>query len=191
MSTPSWNGELADTARSSGQPVAERGHDPHRAIGAADRDVGVDAEGVVAPDDVPEDLVVAPVVRRVDDPLIAPARPGVRPRGPEREAEWLDERGELGAALGEGRRDVRERRLLPGLDLDLGRDQLADEIRLERGASHGSLHVLEAIDEVERLGVEQRELLLDGDREVLCRLEALERLVEDLLARPRAGRLAH
>jgi hypothetical protein len=53
------------------------------------------------------------------------------------------------------------------------------------------LTVLEAVDEVEGLGLEQRELLLDGDREVLCRLEALERLVEDRLARPRAGRLAH
>ena len=53
-----------------------------------------------------------------------------------------------------------------GLDLDLGRDQLADEVRLERRPLRGRLHLLEAVDEAERRRVEQRELLLDRDGEV-------------------------
>ena len=150
-----------------GQPVAERGGDADGAVGAADRDVRVDAERVVAPDDVAEDLVVAAVVRRVDDPLVAPARPRVRPGARERDPERLDERGELGAPLGHRRRDVGERRLLARLHLDLGRDQLADEVRLERRVPRRRLDLLEPVDEVERLGVEQRELLLDRDGEVL------------------------
>ena len=37
---------------------------------------------------------------------------------------------------------------------------------LERSPSRGRLDVLEAVREIERLGVDDRELLLDGDREV-------------------------
>ena len=62
--------------------------------------------------------------------------------------------------------DLRERRAAPRLDLDLGGDQLADEVRLEHGAQRSRLHVLEPVDEAERRRIEQRELLLDGDGEV-------------------------
>src|SRR6185503_13622086 len=133
------------------------------------------------PDDVLEDLVVPPVVGGVDDPLVAPARPRMRARRAEEEAERLDERAELGAPLGERRRDVRERRLLARLHLDLRGDQLADEVRLERRSPCRGLHLLDAVDEVERLPVEQCELLLHRDREVLGRLEALACLGEKLL----------
>ena len=132
VSTPSWNGELADTASSLGQPVPECVDDLDGPVGAPDRDVGVEPERVVAPDDVAQELVVPAVVRRVDDPLVTPARPRVRAGRAEREPERIDERGQLGAALRERRRDVGERRLLARLDLDLGGDQLADEVRLER-----------------------------------------------------------
>ena len=117
------------------QPVAERGGRPRTARSAPRiGDVRVDAERVVAPDDVPEDLVVPAVVGRVDDPLVAPARPGVRARRAEREAERLDERraaalGARRARAGTSANDA----LLPRLDLDLRGDQLADEVRLEHG----------------------------------------------------------
>ena len=101
---------------------------------------------------------------------------GCVPVAPRVEPQRLDEGGELGAPLGERRRDVGERLLLAGLHLDLGRDQLADEVRLERRALRGGLHLLEAVHEVERRGVEERELLLDRDGEVLGGVEALARL---------------
>ena len=41
----------------------------------------VHPEGVVPPDDVAEQLVVPAIVRRVDDPLLLPRAPGVRPGG--------------------------------------------------------------------------------------------------------------
>ena len=84
------------------QEVAEPVHDRDRAIGTADADVDVEAEAVVPPDDVAQELVVAAVVRRVDDALVLPAGPRVRSRGSERQAHRLDERGELLAALGDG-----------------------------------------------------------------------------------------
>ena len=60
------------------QEVAERVVDGDRAIGACDADVDVQAERVVAPDDVAQQLVVASVVRRVDDALVLPAAPWMR-----------------------------------------------------------------------------------------------------------------
>ena len=80
--------------------------------------------------------------------------------------------------------NVGERGLLARLDLDLGGDQLADEVRLERRVLRRGVDLLEAVDEVERLGIEERELLFDRDGEVLGRLEALVRVGEDLLVPP-------
>src|SRR6266545_5320166 len=57
------------------QEVAKRVVDRDHAVEAADADVDVDAEAVVAPDDVAEDLVISPVVGRVDDPLVLPGAP--------------------------------------------------------------------------------------------------------------------
>jgi hypothetical protein len=53
-----------------------------------------------------------------------------------------------------------------GADLDLGCDQLADEMRLELGRLRRGVHLLEPVDERERLGIEEGELLLDRDGEV-------------------------
>ena len=47
----------------------------------------VQAEAVVPPHDVAEVLVVAPVVGRVDDALVAPRAPRMRPGRTERDAE--------------------------------------------------------------------------------------------------------
>ena len=51
------------------------------------------------------------------------------------------------------------------------------------GAGRRRLHVLEAVDEVERDGVEQRELLLDRHGEVGRFLEALTGVSEELICR--------
>ena len=47
--------------------------------------------------------------------------------------------------------------------------------------ARGRLHVLEAVDEIERDGVEQRELFLDGHGEVGGLLEALAGVSEELI----------
>ena len=84
------------------------------------------------------------------------------------------------AALGQRGRDVGERLATSRLDLDLGGDQLADEVRLEHRALRRGLHVLEPVDEPERCRIEQRELLLDRDGEVGAGLEGLAGLGEEL-----------
>ena len=72
----------------------------------------------------------------------------------------------------------------PRLDLDLGRDQLTGQVALESLSRRGRLDdVLEAVDELERVRVEERELLLDGDGEVVRSLESLPRLAQELVVR--------
>src|SRR6185503_3934875 len=137
-----------------------------RTVGAVDADVDVLAEGIVAPDDVAEHLVVEAVVRRVDDPLLLPRAPRVRAGRGEGDSPRLDELPELLPALAEERSRVGEGVAAAGADLDLRRNQLADEMRLELGSPRRFLELLEAVDEAERLRVDQRELLLDGDREI-------------------------
>src|SRR5215475_2231818 len=70
-----------------------------RAVGAGDADVDVETEGVVAPDDVAKDLVVPPVVRRVDDALVLPAAPRMRTRAAEREPDVAGQPVQLAASL--------------------------------------------------------------------------------------------
>ena len=115
---------------------------------------------------------------------------GMRAGRAERDAARLGERAELLAPLAEERGGVGERVAAAGADLDLGGDQLADEVRLELRPLRRLLQLLEAVDEVERLGVEERELLLDGDREIGHGLERLARLREHLLV-PEPLLLAH
>ena len=91
----------------------------------------------------------------------------------ERDAERVREGQELDAALGEPRRRFREALAATRADLDLGRDQLAGEVRLERRPLRRRLEVLEAPDETERRRVEDGELLLDRDRQVGPFLELL------------------
>jgi len=67
----------------------------------------------------------------------------------------------------------------PGSDLDLGVDQLPANGGRELVVGLGGLvQLLEAVLELERLGVEDRELLLDPDREVRGGLEGLVDAVE-------------
>ena len=71
----------------------------------------------------------------------------------------LEARGELElpAPLRHGGRRLGERLAAPRAHLDLGRDQLTDEMGLERRADGSGRDLLEAVDETERLGVEDRE----------------------------------
>ena len=106
----------------------------------------------------------------------------MRAGGADQEAHRLDERAELGTPLGNCGGYVRERLLPPRAHFHLGRDQLADQVLLERRALRSGLHVLEAVRELERLRVEERELLLDRDAEVGRAFEVLARPI-DLLGR--------
>src|SRR5581483_11453088 len=95
-----------------------------------------------------------------------PRAPGMRAGRRQPDAERVDEGAQLGAALADAFDAVGEGVAAAGADLDLRRDQLTDEMRLEVGAPRRLLHLFEAVDEPERRGVEQRKLLLDRDGEV-------------------------
>jgi len=114
-------------------------------------------------------------VRRVDDPLLLPRAPGVRAGRGERDSDLVGELVELPATLAEPRRGLLEGVGAAGADLHLGGDQLADQVLLERCPLRGRLQVFEAIRQVQRLGIEDGELLLDRDGEVLRGFELLAR----------------
>ena len=186
VNTPSTNGELAETREQLGQIVAKRAAYPNRAIRAVDADVHVQPERVVPPDDVAQQLVVAAVVRRVDDSLLLPRAPRMRAGRREPDAERIGERAQLRAPLADALHALGERVAAAGAHLGLGCDQLADEMRLELGAAPRPADLLEAADEAERRRIEQRELLLDRDGEVGNVLEpglrgGQQLLVADLL----------
>ena len=173
-----------------GQHVAECIAHRDRPVRAPDADVRVDAEAVVPPDDVLEDLAVTAIVRRVDDALVLPAAPGMRARAAEPDSELVGKLAELHAAPRDQLGHFREVCALPRLHLDLRSDQLADEVLVELGAYSACLQFLESIRELERVGIEQGELLLDGDREVLSLVERLASRV-DLLVRAQLLRIPH
>src|SRR6266516_929322 len=150
----------------------------------------MDAEAVVAPDNVLEDLVVPAVVRRVDDALVLPAAPRVRAGTRKGDIEAVGELRQLRPARRHPLGRLPERGGAPGLDLDLRRDQLADEMLVELAAGGSSLELLEAVRQLERVRIEQRELLLHGDREVLPVVESLAG-EPDLLFRAQALGVAH
>ena len=141
----------------------------------------VQPERVVAPDDVAEQLVVPPVVRCIDDALVLPPAPRMRARRRQSHAERFGQPAQLHPALAELLRRLGERLAAARPHLDLRGDQLPDEMRLQVGPLRGVADVLEAVDELERGRVEQRELLLDGDREVGNGLERRPRGREELL----------
>ena len=68
-----------------------------------------------------------------------------------------------------------------GSHLDLRRDQLADDVRGEIGLERRCIDLLEAIRQRQRLRVEQRELLFDGEGEVGAGLEVVAALRDQLL----------
>src|SRR5579862_2699363 len=96
-------------------------------------------ERVVAPDDIAQDLVVAAVVRCIDDPLVLPPRPRVRAGRAEQEPVLARKRLELRAPLAHHRGGGAEVVALPGADLCFRRDQLADEMRLELASTRRRL----------------------------------------------------
>src|SRR5207237_6986875 len=121
-------------------------------IRAANGDVHVDPEAVVSPDDVAQDLVVQPVMRSVDDALVLPAAPRMRAGGSDCDAVRIDERPELSPALGHAVGCHGEGLAAPRLDLDLGGDELADEMLVELGSRGGFLQLFETPGQLERVG---------------------------------------
>jgi hypothetical protein len=105
----------------------------------------------------------------------------VRPGPAEQDAELVGERAELLAPLAHPRRRLGEALTAAGADLDLRRDQLADEMLLELRPARGGLQLLEAVRQRQRLGIEDRELLLDCDVEILGRLEGRAGNSEELV----------
>ena len=145
------------------KPVA----DEHGPIRSPDPDVHVQRERVVPPRHVLEPLLDPAVMLGVDDVLLAVVGPGVGGRGAERDPELGRDREQPAPAI--ALQDGRAGQVLapPGPDLDLGGDQLAgDRIGEHRIGDGGVSQLLEPLDERERAGVEQRELLLEPDREV-------------------------
>ena len=147
-------------------------------------------EGVVAPDHVAKQLVVGAVVRRVDDPLVLPAAPWMRAGRTEAQVEAAGDGVELNPALFHPLGSLGEALAAPSSNLGLRGDQLANEVRLDVRPAPCGLNVLEPVRERERLRVEQRELLLDGERQVCA---VLERLASgrELLVRGQPLFLAH
>ena len=88
---------------------------------------------------------------------------------------------ELPAALAHPRGGIGEAFAAPGSDLGLRGDQLADEVVLELRAAGRRLEVLEAVRQGERVRIEERELLFDGDGEVVPGVERLAGLLDQLV----------
>ena len=107
----------------------------------------VQAEGVVAPDDVTEQLIVRAVVRRVDDPLLLPGTPGMGADRGERDPEAARELVELCAPLADLRGRLGEAVAAARANFDLGGNQLADEVLFEGRSLGGRLQLLEAVRE--------------------------------------------
>src|SRR6202034_4682469 len=130
-------------------------------------EVAVQAEGVVAPGDVLQTLLHAPVVLGVDDRLLAIVGPRMGSGGRQRGALLARERKQAPASLALSGERVSEILAAPGDDLDLRGDQLAgNRLSQERIArDRGVAQLLKARHEVVRDGVENRELLLDTDGE--------------------------
>ena len=157
------------------QPVA----DPDRPVGAADADVDVDREGVVAPGHVLQPVLDPVVVLGVDDVLLAVVAERVRAGCAEGDAVVASEREEAAAGVGLAHAGVVHVRPGARADLDLGRDELAgDRLRQHRVARRGVAQQLEARREQQRLRIHEGELLLDADGEVGGGLERLARCGE-------------
>jgi hypothetical protein len=138
--------------------------------------VDLQRERVVAPGDVLEPLLDAVVVLGVDDVLLAVVRQRVRAGRAEPHAVLLGEREQAAARLALLGPRVGDVLTAAGADLDLGRDQLARDRVGEHGVvGAGVLQVLEARDQLQRFGMDERVLLLDPDGEVLGSLEGLAR----------------
>ena len=168
-------GQREQLGQDAPQVIANR----DRAIRVAHTDVDVEAPRVVALGDPAELLAQALVVRRVNDLLVQVAGPGVGAGGRELDAELVRGREEARPVLPLTLHRFCERLRLARANLDFRGDELARNrvsehlVRLARG-----VELLEAVHQIERLGVDQGELLLKADREIDGGSEELAGLVE-------------
>ncbi len=189
-SLASRNGELAEIASSSGQDRPEPVAYLHRAVGAPNPHVDVQREGVIAPRHVLEPLLDPAVMVGLDDVLLAVIGPGMGSRCAESHVVVGGQGEQPPAAVPLGGNGLLERLPASRADLDLRGDQLLGdrlgEDRLFRDCSVAEL--LELLHQSEVGGVEQRELLLDPDREVGRVLEGRARGFEVEGAAPMVSR---
>jgi hypothetical protein len=129
--------------------------------------VHVQAEGVVAPGDVLQVALDASVVVGVDYPLLLPRAPGVGARRCQESTALRRQPEQVSARLALAPGRVREVLAAAGANLDLRLDQLAgDRLDQQLVLGGGIAQLGEAMIERARTRVEDRELLLDPDREV-------------------------
>ena len=172
-SRPSRNGELAEIASSNGSTGRKAVADLDRAVGAADPDVHVRGERVVAPGHVLEAVLDAVVVVGVDDALLAVVGPRMRAGGAEHHVVGRGQREQPSAHVALRVHRGRVSLAATGADLDLGGDQLAgDRPEQDRVRLRAVTQLLEARRQPEVRRIEDRELLLEADREVRRLLEA-------------------
>jgi hypothetical protein len=108
----------------------------------------------------------------------------------EQDSQLVGQRAQLLAPLTHLGRRLGEALAATGSHLRLRGDQLTDQVRLDLPAGRQSLQLLETIVERERVGIEQRELLLDRHGEVAAVLELFARRRQLLVERKRLF-LAH
>ena len=116
----------------------------------------------------------------VDDPLLAVVGPGVGPGGPQCEPVILGEREQPAAVLALAVQRVGEVGAGAGDDLDLRGDQLTRDVLVQQRVARASgvEQLFEAWFQLQRGGVQQRELLLQADGAVHRLREGLHRPVE-------------
>ena len=124
-SRPSRNGRVGRDRQQQRQHRAQAIAHQHRAVGAADADVDVHRERVVAPRDVLQPVLDAAVVLGLDDLLLAVVRPRMGAGGPERDVLRGGQREQPPAQVALGGPGGGEVLTAAGADLDLGGDQLA------------------------------------------------------------------
>ena len=168
LSRPSRNGELAETASSSGSTGRSRSQTRTARSMSADPDVHVQAEGVVAPGDVLQAVLDAVVVLGVDHRLLAVVGPRVGAGGAERGAVRLGEREQPPPALALARERVAAGRLpapeMISISEEISSPAMCSRRHRHRRPASRSSSKRGASSSVSR--IEDRELLLEPDGEV-------------------------
>ena len=151
----------------------------HGPVGPPDPDMNMEAPGVV-PLCHPAQVALEPAVMLgLDDVLVQIVGPGMGAHRSQGQSHLVGDPEQPLAPRALPSRGVGEGLAPPRTDLDLGVDQFAlDRVGELRIAQAGLLHLLEPMLEIEDGGVQDRELLLDPDREVGRGLEQPANLVE-------------
>ena len=133
----------------------------------------------------------APIAVLGGDPLALEEAEGVRPRGAEAAALRARDLGHVARAAAAARADLGRRVANRGRDLEHRLHQLG-VIRSRAAPGDRRQHGLDVLHEVERLGVEQHELLLDAERVGVARAELWSRTLPGSAPLPviEAGSLA-